>query len=100
MWIFTNRGCFSIVESKEPGNMLVRSRIKGDIERVFPGYKVLVNAGTDYKYRALVPRDVVAEVLLKEFEEINYPNFKNSCDKKRASIYGRVWGALYDACEP
>lgn len=79
MWIFTNKAMISVVQKPGDKDMLtVRARVKGDIERVFPGAKVTANAGTDYAYRARVHRVAVANVISNLILEIGYPNFKNS----------------------
>ena len=46
MWIFTNKGFFSIVASPEPGKMLVRARIKGDIENALSSHGIIANVAT------------------------------------------------------
>ena len=98
MWIFANKGFFSIVASPEPGKLLVRARIKGDIENAFPGHEVLANAGTDYEYRATVPKAEVQKVLTDAIQGIDYTNFKNSCEPERARRYSKVWAAMAAAC--
>lgn len=57
MWIFLPSSFISVVQKPGDTDMLtVRARIKGDIESVFPKAKVEANKGTDYRYRARVPR--------------------------------------------
>ena len=51
---------------QKPGDtdtLTVRARIQGDIESVFPEACVEADKGTDYKYRARVSRQAVAQVL-------------------------------------
>ena len=64
MWIMTNNSYLSIV-SKDcgPAELLVRARRAGDIEKVFPNAKVTRQTGSDYLYRAILPRDVVKQTL-------------------------------------
>ncbi len=51
--------------------------------------------GTDYKYRATVPREVVAKAMFDQFMALNYSNFKNTVkDKKRHAAYMDVWSAM------
>lgn len=79
MWIFTNNAMISIVQ--KPGDtdyLTVRARVKGDIQRVFPGATVRAGGGTDYAYRAKIHRNTVAHVIADQISEINYPNFKGS----------------------
>ena len=53
--------------------------------------------GHDYRYRAWVSRDALAEGLAAIARELAYANFKSevgSRDRERAHIYGDVWRAL------
>jgi hypothetical protein len=95
MWIFTNKGFISVVEDKKDKNrMLVRARGKGHIDAIFPGAKVLKDAGTDYQYRTFLPRSEVVRVLAREINGIDYPNYKDSIPQDDAS--GRKY---HKACE-
>jgi hypothetical protein len=118
MWVFTNRGFFSIVvpdrdepawrtvpKSIAPGAslrmLLVRARRRGQIETVFGVCvvgKVIEESGRDYRYRALVERENVARVMRQEVERITYGNFKNSCkgDYDYKGMLGRIWNAHFD----
>lgn len=108
MWLITNFGFFSVVEKpddKEEGTLTVRSRVRSDLEmlrdRYLPGMQdIQADKGSDYKYRARVPRGAVAIAALDMVRDINYSNFKNSVSKaqghKRESLYHKVWNALYD----
>lgn len=97
MWIFLPKSFISVVQ--KPGDtdtLTVRARIKGDIESVFPQAKVEVNQGTDYKYRAMVPRDEVAQVLHDQVMNLDWSNFKGAVKaKKRHDAYMNVWSAMY-----
>ena len=97
MWIFTSKSFISIVQKPGDTDLLtVRARIKGDIEALFPGAKVEVNKGTDYKYRAKVPRTLVAQVLHDQVMGLHYGNFKSAVkNHKRHDAYMRVWSAMY-----
>lgn len=106
MWIFLKDAFLSIVEPSGRGKydpdkfIMVRARIKGDIEKVFPGFKVVVDNGTDYKYRAFVLRSDVAHVMSAQVMGINYPNFKDSVgNSRRHDAYMRVWSVMADEQE-
>jgi hypothetical protein len=58
--------------------LLVRARVEGHIEAVFPHAAVKEDEGTDYRFRASLNRTIVAEALSKRVCEIDYPNFKSS----------------------
>lgn len=96
MWIFMPNSFISVVQ--KPGDtdtLTVRARIKGDIEEVFPQAEVEVNKGTDYKYRARVPRQVVAQVLHDQVMGLNWGNFKGAVENhKRHDAYMNVWSAM------
>ena len=75
--------------------LTVRARIKGDIENMFPDAKVEANKGTDYKYRAKVPREVVAKVVADQVMGLGYSNFKSTVKQnKRHEAYMDVWSAM------
>jgi hypothetical protein len=98
MWILTREAFLSIV-SKDCGSdeLLVRARRPGDIEKLFPEAKVVEGGGTDYRCRAVVKRERVAQVLTEEVGSIEYSNFKNEVarhDTKLAGVLGRVWEVL------
>ena len=98
MWVIMNKAYFSIVENKNnQDELLVRARVAGDIERIFPDAEVLKNTGADYLYRASVPKTVVSNTLKNEIENIDYGNFKNSVpweDELRHDVYFNVWSEL------
>jgi hypothetical protein len=48
MWIFCESGFYSIVQHEDdPNTLIVRARIKGDLERLFPRAKVFDGYGSD-----------------------------------------------------
>ena len=96
MWIFLSEAFLSIVQhDADSDNLLVRARLKGDIERVFSGYKVSKTPNADYLFRATVPRSVVISALTKAVAQIDYPNFKNSVSHdERHDAYLGVWSVM------
>ena len=104
MWIFLNNAMLSIVDPKgtyeggqgtKGGPLLVRARIAGDIEAVFPGAKVAKTPGRDYLFRATVSRREVAEAMFNAVADIDYTNFKGSVPEKgRHDAYMGVWGVM------
>jgi hypothetical protein len=97
MWIFLNDAFLSIVADRDDKtHLLVRARVAGDIERVFPDATVSHTPRADYAYRASLPRKVVAQVIAGRVEEIAYQNFKNSVrDHARHDAYMSVWGVMH-----
>ncbi len=96
MWIQFNNAFLSIVENRDNKlELLVRARVKGDIEKVFPEADVFEDDSADYKYRALISKAKVAARMMLKITEINYDNFKNSVKEvERKSAYNNVWVEL------
>ena len=99
MWVMLNNSFLSIVENRNNKNeLLVRARIKGDIENIFNDVKTFEDEKADYKYRAYIQRDLVEKVIASQVVSINYANFKGSIspdDEIRHSAYMRVWSEMY-----
>ena len=77
--------------------MLVRSRIMGDIEEVFPSPVVMETPYADYRFRAWLPRSEVTQALSRYVEDLDYTNFKNSVeDKDRIRPLMRVWSTMHE----
>jgi hypothetical protein len=97
MWIFLNNAFLSIVSDKgNPDNLLVRARRHGDIQRIFPRAKVAITPEADYRYRARVPRTLVAEKIASQIAGIDYTNFTASVtDESRQMGYRPVWRQMF-----
>lgn len=97
MWLFSTAGFVSIVEYKpDPTRLLVRARHADDIPALFGvGVTVEVNPTADYRFRSVISRERVAEVIAAKVADIHYPNFKNTLnDHRRAAAYMNVWAAM------
>lgn len=96
MWICLNNAFLSIVSKDcQPDELLVRARVPGHIEAVFPKAKVKETIGNDYQFRAAIKRSDVADALVQQTESISYSNFKDSVRiKSLASAYSSVWGVM------
>ena len=93
MWLMLS-DCFLSVVRKDckPDELLVRARRKGDIEKVFPSAEVTRNTGTDYLYRAVIPRDTVKQAVAAMIDHIDYPSFKDTVeDSSLHAAYVSVW---------
>ncbi len=108
MWLLTNFGFFSVVRKAGDEQLTVRSRVKSDLETLKERYipamdEILEHTGTDYRYRAQVNKESLAEAMKKIVLDIDYDNFKKSVAKKqgskRAAIYGSVWSTLWSLDE-
>lgn len=106
MWLYLQDSFLSIVQDKDhPEHLHVRGRFAGDIERVFgpvmgKALKVRQVKPADYKFRATVPRALVAQVVASRLMDIHYEGFKEGIagvDPARHSTYMRVWSIMCDA---
>ena len=101
MWIMLPDAFISVVEyvvtPPQPDKLLVRARVKGDLEKIFPRNEVERTADADYLYRTVVTRNQLKLAMLNEIDRIDYRNFKNSVpveDKPRHDAYLRCWSAM------
>jgi hypothetical protein len=96
MWICLNNAFLSVVHKEcKADELLVRARRPGDIERVFPQAEVFEKRGSDYQFRAVLPRAEVAKAIAASVEAIDYGNFKGSVrDHRLHDAYARVWGVM------
>lgn len=101
MWVFLSGAYLSIVADRNrPSDLLVRARFKGDIERVIPEADVVEGAGSDYRFRANVPRNQAADMLSRTVTQMTATNFKASVSEHwRHDVYFRVWDVMSHAQE-
>ena len=100
MWLFTSNSFVSVVADRDDtqsSRLLVRARIKGDIDQLFPHAEVMETPLADYRYRAWANRKAVLNAFTKQVEGLTYTNFKNSVkDKERLRPLMHVWQAMFD----
>jgi len=96
MWVYLNNAFLSIVAHRaKPDILLVRARLKGDIERVFPKAEVTESARSDYRFRAEVKRKEAGKVLGEVATGLKYDNFKHSVEEPdRHDAYVKAWQAM------
>jgi len=100
MWVFTTDGFFSIVHNKHCSDeeLSVRARSREDLGKFLKKSGHLIEiiefSSADYRYRAQVPREVVAQYLSRQAMETNYGNFQEACLRSGFSM-DRI-GALND----
>ena len=88
----------SVVAHREQEDvLLVRARVRGDVERfaLHGGIEVVAQEtpSADYRFRALMSRAQVARVLDEYTQAMLYPNFKNAVpEDDRHNWYSGVWG--------
>ena len=92
MWIQFNNAFLSILENRDNKlELLVRARIKGDIEKIFPEAEVFKDDSADYKYRLFISKATIATRMMLKMTEINYDNFKNSVNEiESKNVYSNV----------
>lgn len=97
MWLFGKNNFLSIVKDKDnPNRLLVRGRLRGDIEAMFPEAEVIEGAGTDYLFRAFVDRTTVVNAVADTVSNIDYTNFKNANNKSRQEHLMDAWQVMRD----
>jgi hypothetical protein len=107
MWLYTKLGFFSIVHKPpcKKDELLVRTRCREDIEVLseklsqtsdFKG-TIIESPNSDYAYRMVVPRSILAPFMAGLMEELDYGNFKAtlpSSDRLRHDAYLKCWRAM------
>lgn len=97
MWIMTNKGFVSFVAKPPagPDQLLARARVRQHLVDLFPDAEIIESDGTDYRYRAIVSRDQVVDMLAAETYALDYRNFKDSVkDRPYHDALMRVWSAM------
>lgn len=101
MWIFLPNAMLSIVAHRQRADFLmIRARIKGDIERVFPGAIVTRSPAADYLYRATVHREKVASTIGQHLAAMSYTNVKGAIpfgDSRRRRFMHDTWHVMQSA---
>tara|TARA_B100000579_G_scaffold201818_1_gene165044 strand:+ start:1837 stop:2178 length:342 start_codon:yes stop_codon:yes gene_type:complete len=99
MWIFSLDGMLSIVRHRDHDDrFLVRSRARGILERRFPDNTVIVDDEADYRYRVIVPREVLLSELMSELDSLlraGYTNFKLESQMYGDPAYNRALGSVW-----
>ena len=100
MWLFSKNNFLSIVKDRgNPNKLLVRGRLRGDIETMFPLAEVIEGVGADYLFRAFVDRTTVVKAVADTVSNIDYHNFKNANDESRQAHLMESWHVMRDAQE-
>lgn len=109
MWVMTQNGFVSAVQDEKDQSLLkIRARDKISLQSVLDHLtaagsdvsriKIVTGAGTDYRWRIRIPRDLFSVYLLTVADEIDYDNFKNRVTKTRGKKFHDalmdVWVAM------
>ena len=99
MWIVMNNAFMSIVNTKDdPDTVAVRARLEEDLIAVFPEHanEVITTDDSDYRFRLILDKKYVADVVAESIVNIDYTNFKNSVKEKwRYRAYTQIWSVMY-----
>ena len=95
-------GFFSIVQKPGEHELCVRARSHNDLDRLRDTHMPALGPpsetpGHDYRYRAWIAREALAEGLAEIARSLAYSNFKSEVarrDAARAHVYADVWRAL------
>lgn len=99
MWVCLNSGFVSIVENHfDKNTLLVRARRRQDVQNFLDAdvgkYPITETLDSDYRFRAVVPREELAIRMVKHIAKINYGNFKDSTKNGELQrFYGEVWAS-------
>ena len=102
MWLITTDGFYSVVQKRGEERLSVRARVGADLDRLRERYmpalsKTLETPEGDYRYRAWISRDELAEGLARVARDVTYSNFKDEVGRKdpeRERAYHDVWEVL------
>lgn len=102
MWLLIPEGFYSIVQKEGEKELCVRARVSVDLDRLRETYvsalgETVETPGGDYRYRAWIGRDELAEGMAEIVRNLGWANFKDEVarhDASRAHLYGRVWSIL------
>jgi len=107
MWLYTKLGFFSIVHKPpcKKDELLVRTRCREDLEALskklaqnsnFCG-TIIESEDSDYAYRMVVPRSILATFMAGLMEKLDYRNFKATIpfnDQLRHEAYFKCWEVM------
>ncbi len=97
MWICTSEGFLSIVDKAPTSSteLLVRARTHEHLAAHFPDATIIEKDGTDYRFRAIVSRSDVAQMMAGLAYSIDYSNFKDTVkERKYHDALMGVWHAM------
>ena len=108
MWVMTRDGFVSVVKlhdikdadtghNIEADALMVRSRKKSHLTKMFPNNEIHYTPHRDYAYRTFISKYEVGDWLTEQVLDIDYDNFKNSVyDKDYKKGLGDCWFSMYN----
>lgn len=99
MWIVMNDSFVSIVADREDDlGVVVRARVKEDLETLFPNHidEIIESDDSDYRFRLFLDQQYVAMTIEERVMNIDYDNFKNSVKQSwRKMAYTQIWNVMF-----
>lgn len=108
MWLFTSSGFYSIVKDHHSDNHYkVRSRSETDLVNLkndldtFRSLTIIKDNEADYRYRLIITKPQLFELLKFLGERLSYGNFKDHVytlpdQKEKVNYYSDVWRTMYE----
>lgn len=82
MWIFTKDGFYSVTQHKDdPNLMMIRTRVRKDLETAFGADDIIENSGTDYRFRKTVTKLAAVSYFAVAMLDIDYTSVKDAVDQ-------------------
>jgi hypothetical protein len=99
MWIVMNDSYISAVQDRNNKmNLVVRARVREDLENAFPSLKqdIIESTDSDYRFRLFMTKQFLCGVMNTKIMNIDYDNFKNSVKQSwRHDAYLAIWSVMY-----
>ena len=78
MWLFTKNSFVSVVADRNSAhNLIVRSRVKSHLTRLFPRRQIIELDDADYRFRLIVAKQELADrISAYILQNLDYDNFK------------------------
>src|SRR5215213_6439096 len=97
MWLCFNNAFVSVVADANSNLLMVRARRREHLQNLFNDeVPILIGTGTDYKYRVIVDRVTLCEVVQKVLTSLRYTSFKQSVtDQALHDLYSNFWSLHY-----
>ncbi|WP_144605446.1 hypothetical protein [Algoriphagus algorifonticola] len=102
MWIASKNGFLSVVQHREkPDQVVVRARVRKDLEAIFHEGSIIETPDGDYRFRVFISKQEAVALIAKQVQDIDYPNFKNAIaqtpqQRDKLSAYHDIWTVMWN----
>lgn len=102
MWLATKHGFYSIVQ-KDQGSYHVRGRVRQDLQNLLQliGKDLPIHewVTADYKYRVIVGKEDLGEIMAALTSSLDYPNFKAKIaslpgQRQKLRAFHQIWSIM------